>query len=366
MTRSTPRNQANPNTHNKKRKANNNINNNNSRRSNPRRGGPGILLTCETGRDNRAKREGVQILEHYWNIQQDGGGGGGDDENKDNNCTAKLSLEDEIQMFKKSRKNKDSGLLVEYDTGCRGTVSLMCVLPACALVPPMERDITKATEEDSSNELSNKKQKLVHDAPKEVDVESKVDEVDSSAPVTTTIKNSVHPRLYDPSKPAPWDPLAVVYKVITDIQAKNTDAPSSRFISRMIPIQATCYATLEEITHMANVLLDKYLSTSNDPKTFAVLLKRRNCSLVTKDQIIDCIYNLVVAKKPNYTVKLKNADVTIVVEICKTLCGISVIDDCAGKFQNFNLHEFREKANGGSAEDGANEKEQDGNDGEKE
>ena len=75
---------------------------------------------------------------------------------------------------------------------------------------------------------------------------------------------------------------------------------------------------------------------------------------------------MVVAKKPNYTVKLKNADVTIVVEICKTLCGISVIDDCAGKFQNFNLHEFREKANGGSAEDGANEKEQDGNDGEKE
>jgi len=43
-----------------------------------------------------------------------------------------------------------------------------------------------------------------------------------------------------------------------------------------------------------------------------------------------------------------------------------VIDDCAGKFQNFNLHEFREKANGGSAEDGDNEKEQDGNDGEKE
>lgn len=333
MTRSTPRNQQN----NKRKPNSNNSWNNNNRRTNPRRGGPGILITCETGRDSKAKREGLDILEHYWNLQNN------NDSKKEGSKT--LSLDDEIAMLK-TRKKKGDSFLSEYDTGCRGTVSLVCTLPACALVAPMEKETTQQNDKEHDNVVSNKKQK------RELEPESK-DDAKEEAHLTQKVDTV--PKLYDPSKSTPWDPLAVVHNIITDIQTNNKEAPSSRFISRMIPIQATCYSTMEEITHMATSLLDKYLSTSNDPKTFSVAIKRRNCSLVTKDQVIDCIYNLVVAKKKNYTVKLKNADVTIIVEICKTLCGMSVIDNCAERFQNFNLQELREKAGAVSNDDENNQ-----------
>ena len=323
MTRSTPRNQPN----NKRKPSSNNSWNNSNRRTNPRRGGPGILITCETGRDSKAKREGLDILEHYWNLQNNT-----DDSKKEVDKT--LSLDDEIAMLK-TRKKKGDSFLTEYDTGCRGTVSFICILPACALVAPMEKETTRQIDQEHNNGVSNKKPKL------EIEPESK-DNTQEEASLKQKVDTVS--RLYDPFKPTPWDPLAVVHNIITDIQSNNKEAPSSRFISRMIPIQATCYSTMEEITHMATSLLDKYLSPNNDPKTFSVAIKQRNCSLVKKDQVIDSLYNLVVAKKKHYTVKLKNADVTILVEICKTLCGMSVIDNCAERFQNFNLQEFREKA----------------------
>ena len=34
----------------------------------PKRGGPGIILTCETGRDFKAKREGLEILNYYYKL----------------------------------------------------------------------------------------------------------------------------------------------------------------------------------------------------------------------------------------------------------------------------------------------------------
>eukprot|EP00978_Attheya_sp_CCMP212_P003397 scaffold7003_cov60-Attheya_sp.AAC.1 len=35
-------------------------------KKNVRRGGPGILLTCETGREFKCQREGLEILRHYY------------------------------------------------------------------------------------------------------------------------------------------------------------------------------------------------------------------------------------------------------------------------------------------------------------
>lgn len=335
MTRSTPRNQV-----NNKRKQNSASWANNNRRTNPRRGGPGILITCETGRDNKAKREGVEILEHYWSLHNSNAG-----DNKADEPETKLSLDDEIALLK-TRKKKDY-LLSEFDTGCRGTVSLLCVLPGCALVGPMNKASTKEDENENDNdEQPTKKQKGDQDSTEAPDNEAAKPEPEEETNEKSTKPQPPLPRLYDPSIPTPWDPLAVVHKIITDIQANNTDAPSSRFISRMIPIQGTCYATMDEITHLVGALLDAYLPHSDDPKTFSVAIKRRNCSTVTRDEVISGVYNLVMAKKPNYKVQLRNSDVTVVVEICKTLCGVSVIDDCTARFQNFNLQEFREKSTG--------------------
>ena len=338
MTRSTPRNQV-----NNKRKQSSASWANNNKRNNPRRGGPGILLTCETGRDSKAKRESLEILLHYWSLRNSNASGS--NEKTDEPEQKKLSLEDEIAMLKKNKK-KDY-LLSEYDTGCRGTVSLLCVLPGCALVGAMDKASTKnnETKNDDDDQLT-KKQKVDQDVMEAPDNQAAKPEPTEETNEESSKPQQLLPRLYDPSIPTPWDPLEVVQKIITDIQINNTDAPSSRFISRMIPIQGTCYATIDEITDLVGALLDAYLPKTDDPKTFSVAIKRRNCSTVTRDEVITAVYNLVIAKKPNYKVQLKNSAVTVVVEICKTLCGVSVIDDCTARFQNFNIQEFREKANG--------------------
>ena len=39
------------------------------RKFNPKRGGPGILMTCEQGREHKCEREGVDILQYYTSKQ---------------------------------------------------------------------------------------------------------------------------------------------------------------------------------------------------------------------------------------------------------------------------------------------------------
>ena len=36
----------------------------------PKRGGPAMIITCETGRDGKAKREGMDMIRYYYNQQQ--------------------------------------------------------------------------------------------------------------------------------------------------------------------------------------------------------------------------------------------------------------------------------------------------------
>ena len=61
----------------------------------PKRGAPGMLLTCETGREQKCQREGLEILNFYLPTSDlattaDNQKGQGEDDG-----TAKLSLEEE-------------------------------------------------------------------------------------------------------------------------------------------------------------------------------------------------------------------------------------------------------------------------------
>lgn len=116
--------------------------------------------------------------------------------------------------------------------------------------------------------------------------------------------------------------------------------PSSRFVQRMIPLQATCFASIDEIRATAQALMKKFFPLK--AKTFAIAAKRRNNGNLKRDQIIDTVAGLVLASNPDCKVNLENPEVTIIVEVCKTLCGISVVSSC-DKFKNFNLVMVREQ-----------------------
>ncbi|KAH8061883.1 hypothetical protein JL722_3840 [Aureococcus anophagefferens] len=70
------------------------------------------------------------------------------------------------------------------------------------------------------------------------------------------------------------------------------------------------------------------------PRSYAIQLKRRNADSFPKDIAIRALAKLV---PPHHPVDLKTPDVTILVEVYKSLCGVAVVEGYA-KHKGFNLH----------------------------
>jgi tRNA(Ser,Leu) C12 N-acetylase TAN1 len=348
-----------------------------------------------------------------------------------------------------------------YDTGSRGTVFLLCTLPDCALIPlsillqaqraaartitnsdfnfskeqdteetndeellPNDDTVKNEIDHEPANEGTNSKKRFCNDtASEEKDREavavgdagqdgtdSKKRKTNEDYPDTehpTTKESLNHDKLSSPDgliKPPPWDPIATIHSIIHDLSSPLSSSmetpPSSRFVTRMIPMQATCYASLEEIRILGRALIQRYLNevqgkshhqstttpsssssssgstSSRPPQSFAIMVKRRICSNVTRDAIIDALATEVMNSTSQKTtsdstiqpttpddsnsdprndpshaaptpltwkVDLKHPDMIIQVEICKTLCGISVFSgqDHRTLYHNFNLIEIR-------------------------
>lgn len=322
---------------------------------NPRRGPPGVLLTCERGREAKCTREGLDILRYYLSHQSD---------NKTTESSVEkkkeLTLDEEIAMLQKgatsdqvldgkteSQQNeRQSKAFTVYDTGCGGTVVVMCTLPGSALIPLIRTEWKeandakrKAAEDGTEEPNAPKRARLEEDTvgtaedDKEVGGTTEIQELGDKTRETES--NAATP---------PWDPVDTVDRVLHDLDSSCKTAPSSRFVTRMIPIQATCFPSVEEIRLTAKALIQKYLQ-NKPPSTFAVRVKRRNCCTATRDEIITAVAGQVIemegCAKNEWKVNLKSPEYTILVEVCQTLCGITIVKECAA-YRNFNLLEIRE------------------------
>jgi tRNA acetyltransferase TAN1 len=314
----------------------------NSSKKNPKRGGPGVLLTCETGRERKCRIEGIEILKFYHRKVNESDNAATDDAAVEE--AKVLSLDDEIKQLK---TKKEKHIFSLYDTSVRGSVTLLCTLPGCALIPPYRaKQAVKvgADDDDDNKELEAKKQKTEDtegdddetfaksEKPEELKEDTKEDDTKPTKEESTEPKTSV------------WDPVETVRKVIDDLKTGSTDAPSSRFVTRMVPIQASCFTNEGEMAHVARQLFAKYCPTERaptgaEPITFAVQMKRRICSNMKRLDVID----LVAKEAPaEWKVDLSNPKYTLVVEIMKTLCGMSIIENIK-EYGNFNLVEMRER-----------------------
>jgi hypothetical protein len=116
-----------------------------ARRNNPPRGGPGVLVLSETGRESKCQREALEILRHYFyaETKEDLSDVNSPVDEKDTHKDASnLTLEQEIALLKRGASadavlsgnasdptEKHKAPFRVYDTGCRGTVFIMCTLP---------------------------------------------------------------------------------------------------------------------------------------------------------------------------------------------------------------------------------------------
>jgi len=317
----------------------------------PKRGGPGILFTCETGRERKCQREGLEILNHYLTSSDIDASSNGDSkgEVKDDANTA-LSLEEELKLLKAKKGPSDSSAFGVFETSCRGTIFVLCTLSNCNLIPAIQteymqskKNITSEISKSGSQSISDKNcapiGNNVDDVSNKKSKSEKVAaetgkeyEAVSTSLTTDRTSNDVTPVI---QTTPPWDPIMTVQTIMSDIDNdSNKAAPRSRFVTRMIPIQATCFASSEELQLTCLEVLKRYVSRTTE--TFAITFKRRNCSNLNRNLVIKIVGEIMAKEFPDCKVQLGKPDATILIEVCGTLCGISVVEnflDC----RKFNL-----------------------------
>jgi len=109
-----------------------------------------------------------------------------------------------------------------------------------------------------------------------------------------------------------------------------------------------CYASVEEIKAVSISLLKRFLPNilSILPKggkeiTYKLEIKRRLCTHLTREQVIDAITPLV-----KFSVNLSDPDFSIRIETCRTLCGVSILPRQEW-YKNFNLAELNNPTSDG-------------------
>jgi tRNA acetyltransferase TAN1 len=408
----------------------------NNRINNPPRGGPGILVLCETGRESKCQREALDILQYYLYHSN----GSSDpvtattitatkDPIKDTTSSYhvesnNLSLDDEIAMLRKGisadailnysscrggRKESSTSAAAGggvdekkapfrvYDTGCRGSVFIMCTMANCELVKttistakhlhdedknPDEKCNLKAANElhqvrcdDDDDDDDNKEDPTIVTNLNGSDDVAKKRKYNHTGTCDDDDDDDVHKKHKVEKKKGQndqgkWDPMETVQAIFRDVREKNKLVPRSRFVTRIIPIQVTCFASLDEIKANVRELIRTYLlpigiqqhvkqkesncSTDDTIPTFKIEFRRRNCSHIRREEVVEATAGMIQmltdeywskhdmegiqhdSRESLFRVDLTDPQYTILIEICRTLCGMSIVEN-AKSYRNFNL-----------------------------
>lgn len=266
----------------------------------PRKGPPAIFVTCESFREKKCQREALELMHHYYylsrqeaqdekNVQQTTSGehldakgdiNATDDINESNNGKEQmqqqekrgpLSLEEELSLLRKGamaeevltyerhskqhkgddnkakygNKNKLSSMkspFSAYDSQCRGMICIICNLPGSEVIPydDIVAKIHAARKEKTENEISPTKDDLSEDNKPVCENKEKGNEED---------QKSDEEKTHSLVETTPlWDPVDTVKRIMEGVVEESNSSkaskvlsspPSSRFISRMLPMQAT-------------------------------------------------------------------------------------------------------------------------------
>ena len=308
-----------------------------------------------------------------------------------------VSLEEELTALR--RKNKQSRIksstqsisdgmnLVVCETGCKGLVMVLHKRPNTNSSDYSEKESIKGCEDSNSTKPKNvRKRKHDKDVSPSTTISNSQNAVSTTVgtgePHSKRVKES--PSAEDLPSPEKrisnlpdddettssilesFDPVDIVESIIREASPDFSKSlsklvslpPSSRFVTRIIPLQATCVASIEEIESTTRMLLRRFLrrdTASVEKKetktTFGIFVKRRNCSHLSSQKIIEALASNVMAQlAPSWKVNLKDPEVKLWIEVCRTKVGISVFRILSTSLlrttgSNFNLAEVRAPTN---------------------
>lgn len=132
------------------------------------------------------------------------------------------------------------------------------------------------------------------------------------------------------------NPVELGAHIVSDVA--TTRKSISRFLLRFIPIEIVCKATLEDIKSAAGKLFDVHFLNC-PPKTFSIVVNRRYNNSIQRDDIIQELASLVAFKNVQHKVDLKNAECSVIVEILKGICCLSVLPNYL-KWKKYNISEL--------------------------
>lgn len=131
------------------------------------------------------------------------------------------------------------------------------------------------------------------------------------------------------------EPEKLVHHILQDMY--KTKKKKTRVILRMLPVSGTCKAFLEDMKKYAETFLEPWFKA---PKkgTFQIVYKSRNNSHTNREEVIKELAGIVGSLNSENKVDLTNPQYTVVVEIIKAVCCLSVVKDYM-LFRKYNLQE---------------------------
>jgi len=139
---------------------------------------------------------------------------------------------------------------------------------------------------------------------------------------------------------APVDPVQLVLKHIENVE--GTGITHTRYTHRLTPVTNTCVANTSEIKSLAQRVLKSFLAQNPDTDCrYKIELRVRNHNTLSRQVLIDTAVSCV----PNgWTVDLEDAEVFILVEVFKSVCGIGIVKGYYAH-QKFNVMEIANMKN---------------------
>ncbi|KAJ7684430.1 hypothetical protein DFH06DRAFT_6789 [Mycena polygramma] len=133
----------------------------------------------------------------------------------------------------------------------------------------------------------------------------------------------------------PIDPVKLVMKHVQNVEA--TGLTHTRYSLRFSPVVASCVTNLPEIQALCRTVLEPFFGEGVEQNLkYKIELRIRNHTTLSRLALIEAIAKCVPER---HTVDLDNPELFIIVDVFKSVCGVSVVRDYY-RLQKFNVVEI--------------------------
>jgi len=194
---------------------------------------------------------------------------------------------------------------------------------------PQDQNRGEGEDDDDDDEITSQLQNQIAKTNKETK-----ERAEKFSAISTGVQNLIFIK-------SAVDPLKLGVSIIRDLA--ETKKKRTKVTLRFIPIEAVCKAKMDDIKSACGLLFDKHFLKK--PSTFGIIFNKRFHHTLEREEVIKELADLVTSKNIGNTVNLKDPQQSIIIEIIKNTCLITVLPDYF-KLKKYNINELWEPKEG--------------------